>query len=488
MDETSSPSYASFANSLQDGCGDIRKEEHAKEDNGHEHIPQIVIHQSVRKTTGISCLASNHDINPLGSKSGPEDEKSPIERGATIQLPTSAKTVSSDERGRSQPAPKQESSNYYESLQRTFEINIELIGPIQPFKIKKITCIAISTKGRKDQPLKCRNRISQASLIEARKVLKSLALTYDTHDSKERAAQLEGLARLLVCKNSYHQGVALAFAQAWEAAITPVSERQIVLPPLTILAKTIAPAVSKKVTTTSGEFDTSEACIRRFIPYGTRTKSHINKGGFVRVAIERNLTLKEITGTGFIYIYWFPGNFGHIKIGYTTQTVEERLHQWESQCGHKTHPEFPISEEDQKPIPHVRRVENILKALLRNSRRKEIGCRGCGKCHDEWFESSEQEVIAAVRKLSAWMGEDPYEELPNGSWRLKENQKDKVKALCETLLIPPEARPRSVSTSRLKERNASSSRRLLEELKPCVSSGRNQNPGYVECQRTLNKV
>ncbi|KAL8753217.1 MAG: hypothetical protein Q9184_005483, partial [Pyrenodesmia sp. 2 TL-2023] len=279
----------------------------------------------------------------------------------------------------------------FQYLQQIFEIDVD--G-------KTTTCIAQTRKGKK-----CKNGISKASVSEARKVLESVTSAGDAKHLKDLSDRLLGLAELLVCKR-YHQEKATPFAQAWKAAINPLSKKHKGSVHVTTASKTVVTSCTKKVTTPSDEFDSSKTCIRTFVPYDARAKSQIDTSDFVRGAIERNLTPREIS-TGYIYIYWFPGNFGHLKLGCTTRTVDIRLRDWERQCGHKTYLGFPVAKEDQQPIPHVYRVENILKAQLRNCRRKEIRCHVCGKCHQEWFEEGKQEVIDAVRRWSDWMRKDP---------------------------------------------------------------------------------
>lgn len=360
----------------------------------------------------------------------------------------------------------------YQNLQQIFEIDID--G-------KTTTCIAQTSKGKK-----CKNRISKASVSEARKVLESIVSTDDAKHHKNQSDHLLGLAELLVCKRN-HQEKATPIAQAWEAAITPISKRHKDSVHVTTASKTVVSSSTKKVTTRSDEFDTSKTCIRTFVPYDARAKSQINTSDFVRGAIERNLTPQEVS-TGYIYIYWFPGNFGHLKLGCTIRTVDIRLREWERQCGHKTHRAFPVAEEDQQPIPHVHRVENILKAQLRNRRRKEIRCRECGRCHQEWFEAAEQEAIDAVRRWSDWMRKDPYEEVSPSVWRLKQSQKENLETLCKTPPSPPVIRPRSVSTSCRKEKNEKSSTRIsvlpLSLRDPKSAEPRRRSTRIAEKQRT----
>ncbi|KAL8748470.1 MAG: hypothetical protein Q9199_008185 [Rusavskia elegans] len=112
---------------------------------------------------------------------------------------------------------------------------------------------------------------------------------------------------------------------------------------------------------------------------------------------------------------------------------EESLRDWQKKSGHVPELLFPKTEEDLVPIPHVYRFERIVHAQLQNYRKKELECRKCQECHDEWFESSVPEAIDAVRKWSASIREKPYVKGSKGTWALMESQKDKVEAMCRSV-------------------------------------------------------
>ncbi|KAL8920654.1 MAG: hypothetical protein Q9208_006136 [Pyrenodesmia sp. 3 TL-2023] len=433
-----------FSEFLRHGVDGIDRGKHSKAGSGRGPIPPILNHQVNSKTASVPRSALKNVSDPSRSSTTAEDGNLSTRHEKPTRRLTKTETKSSDERGRSPPVAQKGSALSYQYLQQIFEVDID--G-------KTTTCIAQTSKRKV-----CKNRISKASVSEARKVLDSIASADDARTLKNQSDHLLGLAELLVCKRN-HQEKATLFAQAWEAAIAPTSKRHEGSVHVTTASKIVAPSSIKKSTTRSDKFDTSKTCIRTFVPYDARAKSQIDTSDFVRGAIERNLTPRE-TSTGYIYIYWFPGNFGHLKLRCTTRTVDIRLREFERQCGHKTHLAFPVAEEDQQLIPHVHRVENILNAQLRNCRRKEIRCHGCGKCHQEWLEEAEQEAIDAVRRWSDWMRKDPYEEVSPGVWRLKKSQKENLETLCKTPPRPTVNRTRSVSTSCRKEKNEKSSTRL----------------------------
>ncbi|GAM38699.1 hypothetical protein TCE0_033r09637 [Talaromyces pinophilus] len=150
------------------------------------------------------------------------------------------------------------------------------------------------------------------------------------------------------------------------------------------------------------------------------------------------LTQKEIKKVGILYVYWQPGNFGHLKIGYT-HDLEKRMKEWNRQCNKTMEVYYPNRNDDKEliPVSHVYRVEKLVHTELKNLRRKEKNCSGCGKNHIEWFEAPRDLAVAVVRKWMAWMRESPYEEKPsssgNAEWVLKEEQKSKLSALSQPL-------------------------------------------------------
>lgn len=143
---------------------------------------------------------------------------------------------------------------------------------------------------------------------------------------------------------------------------------------------------------------------------------------------------------GFIYMYWFPPNFGQIKIGYTAATVENRKHEWEVKCKH------PVADVGPDPnflkrVRYARRVERLIHAELKDVRLRETGCRGCGGIHDEWFREMVGHAEKVLEKWAAWMEEMPYvhvEGEKKSGWVLKKDiSKDRIQELCkpvETLM------------------------------------------------------
>ncbi|KUL85802.1 hypothetical protein ZTR_07373 [Talaromyces verruculosus] len=152
------------------------------------------------------------------------------------------------------------------------------------------------------------------------------------------------------------------------------------------------------------------------------------------------LTQREIQKVGILYVYWQPGNFGHLKIG-CTQDFEKRMKTWNRQCNKTMEVYYPNRSDGKEliPVSHVYRVERLVHTELKNLRRREKDCSGCGKNHIEWFEAPRNLAVAVVRKWMAWMRESPYEEEPsssgsgNAEWVLKKEQKSKLSALSQPL-------------------------------------------------------
>lgn len=173
-------------------------------------------------------------------------------------------------------------------------------------KVGKVTCLAQSTKTRGNEILRCTNPIAKDSVEQARKDLKGLRLLDASVAFDQTVPQLVVLARLLVCKKS-HSDKAFMLVQNWVAT--------------SAFGRTVLPYDSTHDSAQSGHFDTSRVCIRRLVPYVTKTIIGIDTETRVSNAIKRDLTARETYTAGQIYVYWFPGNFGHIKMGLTTQPV-----------------------------------------------------------------------------------------------------------------------------------------------------------------------
>ncbi|KKZ59984.1 hypothetical protein EMCG_00826 [[Emmonsia] crescens] len=134
--------------------------------------------------------------------------------------------------------------------------------------------------------------------------------------------------------------------------------------------------------------------------------------------IKKPFKIPEKGAKGLIYIYWQPGNFGHLKIG-RTNNINTRLRAWERKCGKKLEVYFPqdADKEDMLHVEHICLVESLVHLELREQRKIERHCPGCGKKHIEWFEVSRVVAVEIARKWMRWMRQGQYEEILAGPWR-----------------------------------------------------------------------
>ncbi|KAI4136429.1 MAG: hypothetical protein L6R39_007790 [Caloplaca ligustica] len=445
---------ASVSSSLQLKLDGIESSVH-QEGNVSGAIPTISI-QGDRKPTSTSGART--------SKQDPEDSHALVITGRTnrsTKQTTKAKveafssTSSSDERGRTAFVAQ---GPVFKDLR--VKLNLDL---------SRNVCHGTTQKGKG-----CTLRIAKKDYERAQIIVERLETGNLDGTPGTSSEHLKDLAQLLHCKR-YHQKDAPVLVQTWEATIgihtEPIPKSSPVVTSTTISVS----ATPAKLAAQAFDFIGVQTCIRTLIAFDPRAKSESCTAKFVRGALEKSSTPRDIEKKGVIYIYWFPGNFGHIKIGATTAAPEKRLKEWQRKCGHEPQLWYPATEEDRRPIPHVFRVEKIIQAQLRHCRRKETRCRKCHGCHREWFESSVGEAVAVVRKWSAWIQEDPYE-VSGGVWKLKESQREKFNDLCKISSSPPEDRPRSISTSRWKERNEENSRRLSAPSLPNCRTRSTESP------------
>ena len=175
----------------------------------------------------------------------------------------------------------------------------------------------------------------------------------------------------------------------------------------------------------------SPTYIPNFIPYVLKSAPK-NIEDFLHDRITRPLTKRELP-RGYIYIYWFPGIFGFIKIGVTAcADVTKRLKQWRHQCGHAVEAVYT----ELIPVDHAYRVEALVQAELRDVRFREVGCPGCGKTHIEWFQENLVHAKAVIEKYGGWMNtRKPYMPGVSGEdaagWPLKPGEN--IEELCRPL-------------------------------------------------------
>lgn len=152
----------------------------------------------------------------------------------------------------------------------------------------------------------------------------------------------------------------------------------------------------------------SSSQIRYFTPY--LSKSNTGKP-LSQLLEDKILEPFKQDKEGLIYIYWQPGNFGHVKIG-RSKDIAKRLGTWEGKCRKDLELFFPGEEHehDMQPVEHISRVETLVHLELRN-RRKKVKCSDCGHEHIEWFEVSCLVAVDIVRKWMGWIRKKPYKRI-----------------------------------------------------------------------------
>lgn len=131
---------------------------------------------------------------------------------------------------------------------------------------------------------------------------------------------------------------------------------------------------------------------------------------------------------GYIYVYTSLEHApDHLKIGKTIKLPEERIHEWQKQCGLELS-EVSLGREYMNPFPHFSTVESLLMAEFSNER-QEHNCHGCrGKKHVEWYELEQEEALRAIRRWVTWITtHDPFDESsrlkPYWQWKLARESK-----------------------------------------------------------------
>ncbi|CAG2014930.1 unnamed protein product [Fusarium graminearum] len=99
----------------------------------------------------------------------------------------------------------------------------------------------------------------------------------------------------------------------------------------------------------------------------------------VKSKMIRDLENKDLED-GYIYLYEVDGNPGFVKIGYTTQLVEDRLRSWKAKCNRDPKTLYPNASGGDTTVPNARRVEALCHAELEH-RRVRTFCPSCLKLH-----------------------------------------------------------------------------------------------------------
>ena len=186
------------------------------------------------------------------------------------------------------------------------------------------------------------------------------------------------------------------------------------------------------ISTTISARDPSQPYFQNFELYQPKSTASRSISAVLHDVLMRPLTKRELNA-GYIYMYWFPGNFGYLKIGKTSGQAANRLDQLHRQCKHA------VESVDTKlvAVSHVFRVEALVHAELKDVRYREVNCRGCGKNHVEWFRETTQHARRVFDKWAKWMKKEPYAYVagePGTGWKLKQDiGKEEIEKLCQPL-------------------------------------------------------
>ena len=308
-------------------------------------------------------------------------------------------------------------------------------------------CVAMN----KSSPKRCGNSISKPSWAEAMALVHQLAALNFNTDSAKCLAKLKVLVKLALCKG-VHQGSASDKLEDWEAKLSTQYSVGIASNPRQLIPRVEEPSIPQV-----GAFSTTHAksltqtvqpaILRKMVPCNARVFDKKDTPAALRKVLLQDLTERDRKG-GWIYVYWFEGGFGLVKIGLTTIGIKKRLQQWKAQCLKQPKLGFPSSSDEYIKVPNVYRVEALVHAELKDRRRKELDCPGCGKTHIEWFEEPWPHAVEVIKRWSNWMRTQPYEQVEGHGrsgraetrttkWQLSEHARSELDKLCTPLFRKP---------------------------------------------------
>ena len=351
---------------------------------------------------------------------------------------------------------------------------------------------------------RCGAKIKKTEKDKAFKILRAMDVC-DDFDERTLAKEIESAVRLLTCKRDAHRRQANGIAARWAGILCQPVESSIKIEDIhnsfvageeNLSPRDLNPPAPGSIKNEDIQirFVAEEGYrpLRNLNPAAPGKYSHLSRRDHIKSIIDEPFKPTD-TKVGYIYIYSVNSNFGLVKIGWTTDTPNERLRGWEYQCKRKLYRAYPEASKEMIKIPHAWRVEKLVHAELREYNKWEIGCGCKTKTHKEWFETSLPHAMKLVEFWSAWVQTYPYEERPGDwpevgkatlpAWTLKESHKAELDSLLdkiegrdmeqrERLQSPPlqrrarSASPRSASAtlgSPAQNTRSASRRRELEQ-------------------------
>ena len=372
-------------------------------------------------------------------------------------------------------------------IKSEYELNATGRALEEVLDLHQSVCSGLTTKFKR-----CTNLVKGDNWPEACDTLDRLRKLNADNEMTGFLDELKRLACLVTCKRNHLRKVDIVLEDWWEKLghspgklqghqfpdMRNKSKGQAIIrpgvPQHDSLGGKKVPIFRNEITLRSGMKYAWDSChentvIRNFLPYRPKTRSNVGVEKAVEGAIKRPLLKSEsmLGHEGWIYVYWFPGNFGLLKIGATTKNITHRLRGWERQCKHSVYLLYPEFSDECGPMPHVFRVEKLIQTELRSRRREEPRCQGCFRSHTEWFEINIPDAKKVVQKWSSWIRNNPYEEVQgsvegNGvsAWRLRDEEQCNLRRLIDNPLNKESVDvPQKLSPPKLRSRTRSSENR-----------------------------
>ncbi|KPI35172.1 uncharacterized protein AB675_10130 [Cyphellophora attinorum] len=234
-----------------------------------------------------------------------------------------------------------------------------------------------------------------------------------------------------------------------------------------IRPSTKSPAFATRRTTRSTKTSTTAPATRdastTIVPYHAPNSSiaKMSVADRLRRVLSRPLCKFDLDN-GLLYMFWQRGSFGLAKIGYTTlETREKRFKGWQRQCGIDLEDcsddnGQPVNGDDGEyagtnPPPirvrNVRRLESLVHAELKDYRRTQLNCAGCGKTHIEWFDVPVKHAQQVVHKWTTWlMAEERYQNKVGGNLLL--SSRTGLEELCKPVEFVQAVQKKRIETGR----------------------------------------
>lgn len=145
-----------------------------------------------------------------------------------------------------------------------------------------------------------------------------------------------------------------------------------------------------------------------FIPYVTDPKDSVKGDLLCDVPF-------NYARTGHVYAFTWPSNPDYIKIGYTSNSSQSRVLEWQS-C----HPGATLCVSIEFDFP--KRMERLIHLQMAKHRHKIVKCKNCLKTHFEWFKLSIEDVSQVIQDWEKVNTKEPFYDSTwalTRAWRLR---------------------------------------------------------------------